>query len=71
MRKVVVLAAVVAALGMASHTAEARDRGFGFRHFSGHALAKLYLRHEGFKFHYGGFFREHQPFKPRHFGHFG
>jgi hypothetical protein len=71
MRKVVVLAAVVAALGMASHTAEARDRGFGFRHFSGHAGPKLHLRHHGLKFHHGGVFGKHRPFKSRHFRHFG
>ena len=41
MRKMMVLAAVVAALARASQPAEARDRGFGFRHFSGHAVPKL------------------------------
>ena len=69
MRKVV-LAAVVAALAMASQPAEARDRGFGFRHFSGHAGPKLHLRHHGLKFHHGGVFGKHRPFKSRHFGHF-
>lgn len=71
MRKVVVLAAVVAALAMASQPGEARDRGFGFRHFSGHAGPKLHLRHHGLKFHHGGVFGKHRPFKSRHFGHFG
>jgi hypothetical protein len=60
------LAAILAALGMASQVAEARDRTFSFRHFSGHASAKMHLRHHGFKFHHAGFFG-----KPRHFGHFG
>ena len=67
----VVLAAVGAALAMASQPAEARDRGFGFRHFSGHAAPKLHLRHHGFKFHQGSVFGKHRPFKSRHFGHFG
>jgi hypothetical protein len=71
MRKVVVLAAVVAALAMASQPAEARDRGFGFRHFSGHAGPKLHLRHHGLKFHHGGVIGKHHPFKSRHFGHRG
>ena len=71
MRKVVVLAAVVAALAMASPPAEARDRGFGSRHFSGHAGPKLHLRHHGLKFHHGRVFGKHRPFKSRHFGHFG
>jgi hypothetical protein len=55
MRKMLVLAAVVAALGMVSQPTEARDRGFGFRHFSGHAVSKLHLGNPGFKFHHGGF----------------
>jgi hypothetical protein len=66
MRKILVLAAMVAAVGMASRLAEARDRGFGSRHFSWHAGPKMHLRHHGFNFHHGGFFG-----KPRHFGHFG
>jgi hypothetical protein len=71
MCKMVVLAAVVATLAMASQPAEARDRGFGSRHFSGHAGPKLHLRQHGLKFHHGGVFRKHGPFKSRHFGHFG
>jgi hypothetical protein len=71
MRKMLVLAAVVAASTMASQPAETRDRGFGFRHFSGHAGPKLHLRHHGLKFHHGGVFGKHRPFKSRHFGHFG
>jgi hypothetical protein len=71
MRKMMVLAAVVAALGMVSQPTEVRDRGFGFRHFSGHAVPKLHLRHQGFKFHHGGFVGKPRPSESRHFGHFG
>jgi hypothetical protein len=71
MRKVVVLAAVVAALAMASQPAEARDRGFGSRHVSAHSGPKLHLRQHSLKFHHGGVFGKHPPFKSRHFGHFG
>jgi hypothetical protein len=71
MRKMILLAAVVAALAMASQPAEARERGFGFRHFSGHAGPKLHLRERGLKVHHGGVFGKHGPFKSRHFGHFG
>ena len=70
MRKVVVLAAVVAALAMESQPAEARDRGFGFRHFSGHAAPKLHLRHQGFKFYHGGSLGKPRPLKSRHFRRF-
>ena len=70
MRRMMVLAAVVAALGMVSQPTEARDRSFGFRHFSGHAMPKLHLRNQGFKFHHGGFVGKPRPFKSRHFGHF-
>jgi hypothetical protein len=69
MRKIMLLAAIVAALGMASQPTEARDRGFGFRHFSGHAGPKLQLRHHGLKFDHGGVFGKPRPFKSRHFGH--
>ena len=71
MRKVVVLAAVVAALGLVSQPTEARDRGFGFRDFSGHAGPKLHLRHHGLKLQHGNLFGKPRPFKSRHFGHFG
>ena len=71
MRKMMVLATVVAALGVVSEPTEARDRGFGFRHFSGHAGPKLHLHHPSFKFHHGGFVGEPRSFKSRHFGHFG
>jgi len=70
MGKIMLLAAIVAALGMASQPAEARDRGFGFRHFSGHAGPKLHLRQHGLKFHHGSFFGKPRPFKSRHFGDF-
>jgi hypothetical protein len=71
MRKMMVLATVVAALAMVSQPTEARDRGFGFRQFSGHAVSKPHLRHPGFKFHHGGFVGKPRSFKSRHFGHFG
>ena len=71
MRQMMVLATVVAALAMVSQPTEARDRGFGFRQFSGHAVPKLHLRHPGFKFHHGGSVRKPRSFKSRHFGHFG
>jgi hypothetical protein len=71
MRKTMVLASVVAASGMISQPTEARDRGFGFRHFSGHALPKLHLREHGLDFHHGGVFGKPRPFMSRHFGHFG
>jgi hypothetical protein len=71
MHKMVVLAAVVAALAMASQPVEARDRGFGSRHFSTHSGPKLHLRQHGLKFHHGGVFGKRPPFKSRRFGHFG
>ena len=71
MRKAMVLAAVVAVLGLMSQQTEARDRGFGVRHFSGHAVPKLHMRHQGFNFHHGSFLGKSRPFKSRHFGHFG
>jgi hypothetical protein len=70
MRKIMLLAAILAVLGMASQWAAARDHGFGFRHFSEHAVPKLYLRHHGFKFHHGRSLGKPRPFKSRHFGHF-
>jgi hypothetical protein len=69
MRKIM-LAAILAVLGMASQSAAARDHGFGFRHFSGHAGPKLHLRHHGFKFHHGGFVGKPRAIKSRHFGRF-
>jgi hypothetical protein len=71
MRKMMVLGTVVAALVMASQPTEARDRGFGFRQFSGHPVPKLHLRDPGFKFHHGGFVGKPRSFKSRHFGHLG
>jgi hypothetical protein len=52
MRKIVVLAAMLAVLGMPSQAAEAGNRGAGFRHISPHVGAKLH----GFKLHRPGFF---------------
>jgi hypothetical protein len=71
MPKMMLLAAVLAAFGIVSQPTEARDRDFGFRHFSGHAGPKLHLRHQSFKFHRGGVFGKPRAFKPRHFGHRG
>jgi hypothetical protein len=70
MRKIVLLAAMIAALGKTSQAAGAHDRGFSFRHFSGHAGPKLHLRDRGRNFHHGGLFGQRRPFKPRHFGDF-
>jgi hypothetical protein len=69
MRKMMLLAAVVAVLAMVSQPTEARDRGFGFRHFSGHTGPKLHMRHPGFKFHHGVVGKP-RAFKSRHFAHF-
>jgi hypothetical protein len=71
MRKILVLAAGLAALGMASQAAEARDRTFSFRHLSPHAGTGFHLPHRGLKFHHRGFFGTHRHFKPWPFGHFG
>jgi hypothetical protein len=75
MRKIAVLAAMLAVLAMASQGAEAGNRGVGFRHISPHVGAKLH----GFKLHHPGVFgkrgivRLGKPrlFKPRHFSRFG
>jgi hypothetical protein len=75
MRKIAVLAAMLAVLGMASQAAEAGDRRVGLRHSSLHVGGKLH----GFKFHRPGFFGkrsivrfgEPRLFKPRHFSRFG
>jgi hypothetical protein len=71
MRKMMVLATVVAAFAMVSQPTEARDRGFGFRQFSGHPVPKLHLRHPGFKFRHGSFVGKPRSSKSRHFGDFG
>jgi hypothetical protein len=71
MRTIILVAAIIAPLGMASQPAEARDRGFGSRHFSAHSAPKLHLGHHGLKFHHGGVFGKHRPFKSGHFGQFG
>jgi hypothetical protein len=75
MRKIVVLAAMLAVLGMASQAAGAGNRGAGFRHISPHVGAKL----RAFKLHRPGVFgkrsivkvRKPRLFKPRHFSRFG
>jgi len=75
MRKIAVLAAMLAVLGMASQAAEAGNRGAGFRHVSPHVGAKLH----GFKLHRPGVFGKRsvldfgkpRHFKPRHFSRFG
>ena len=71
MRKIMLLAAIVAALGMAPQSAEARDRGFSLRHFSGARWPEAAPATLGLKFHHGGFFGKPRPFKPPRFGHFG
>jgi hypothetical protein len=65
MRKILVLAAIVAAVGMVSQATEARDRTFSFRHFSPHAGTGFHLPH------HGGFFGKHRHFKPWPFGQLG
>lgn len=75
MRKIAVLAAMLALLGMAAQAADAGNRSAGFRHVSPHVGAKLH----GFKFHRPGFFGKRsivkfgkpRLFKPRHFSRFG
>ena len=71
MRKILVLAAIVAAVGMVSQAAEAGDRTFSFRHFSPHAGTGFHRPHLSLKFHHRGFFGKHRHFKPLPFGHFG
>ena len=75
MRKIAVLAAMLAVLGMASQAADAGNRGAGLRHVSPHVGAKLH----GFKLHRPGSFGKRsivkfgkpRLFKPRHFSRFG
>jgi hypothetical protein len=75
MRRIVVLAAMLAVLGMVSQAAEAGNRGTGFRHISPHVGAKFH----GFKLHRPGFvgkrnafkFGKARLFKPRPFSRFG
>jgi hypothetical protein len=71
MGKILVLAAILASLGITSPAAEARDRTFSFRHFSPHAGTGFLLPHYGFKFRHRGLFGKHRHFKPWPFGHFG
>jgi hypothetical protein len=70
MGNILVLAAILAALGLGSQAAEARDRAFSFHHFSPHAGAGFHRPHHGLKFHHHGF-GKHRHFKPWPFGHFG
>jgi hypothetical protein len=71
MPKIMLLAATVAALGMAPQPTEAQDRGFGSRHFSEQAGPMLPLRQRGLDFDHRGFFGRPPPFASRHFDHFG
>jgi hypothetical protein len=71
MGKILVPAAILVAVGMASRVAEARDRTFSFRHFSPHAGTGFHLPDHGLKFHHRGFFGKHRHFKRGPFGHFG
>ena len=50
MPKIMLLAAMVAALGTVPQPTEAHDRGFGSRHFSGQVGPTLQLRYRGLKF---------------------
>jgi hypothetical protein len=75
MRRIVVLAAMLAVLGMVSQGAEAGNRGTGFRHISPHVGATFH----GFKLRRPGFvgkrnalkFGRARLFKPRPFSRFG
>jgi hypothetical protein len=67
MRKIAVLAAMLAVLGMASQAADAGNRGAGFRHISPHVGAKLH----GFKLHHRGFLGKHSIVKLHRPGFFG
>ena len=68
MRRLVMFAAVLAAVAIAPQPGEAGDRGFGFRHFSPHPAAGLHLPRHGFKHHHGQFFGKHRHLEPRHGG---
>jgi hypothetical protein len=66
-RKIMMLAAMVAALGIAPQPAEARDFGFGFRHGSPQVGAKLHRPHHGATVHHRGITAKPRHFKPRRF----
>lgn len=70
MRKIVMIAALLAAAAMAPQPAEAGDRGSGFRHFPPHAGARFHRPHHGLKFDHRGFVGKHRQFEPRHFHRF-
>jgi hypothetical protein len=59
MRKIVVLAAMLAVLGMASQAADAGNRGVGVRHLSPHVGAKIH----DFKLHRPGVFGKRNVFQ--------
>lgn len=67
MRRLVMLAAMLAAVGLAPQPADAGDRGFGFGHFSPHPSAKLHQPHHRFGGHHRHAFGKHRHFKHRHF----
>jgi hypothetical protein len=75
MRKIMLLAAALAMLGMGPQLAQARDQGAGGRHFSTHAGVKFHRPHHGFEHRRRGFFGPHQGrgfFGPHHgFEHHG
>ena len=68
MRKIVLLAAMLIAPGLAALPAEAGDRGPGFRHAPPHVGAAPHVWRHGKSFH-PGHFRHHRHVSPRHFGH--
>jgi hypothetical protein len=59
MRKIAMLTAMLAVLGMASQAADAGNRGVGVRHLSPHVGAKIH----GFKLHRPGVFGKRSAFK--------
>jgi hypothetical protein len=52
---------------MAPPSADAGERGFGFRHFSPHSGWKMHRPQHRFEFHRSHSFGKHRHFKPRHF----
>lgn len=70
MRKIVVLAVMLIAPGMAPQSAEAADRRPGFGNFPPHSFSQPHFARHGSRSH-GGHFGPPRHFQPRHFGHFG
>jgi hypothetical protein len=68
--KIMLLTAIVAALGMVPQPSEADDGGFASRPFPGHFGPTLQLPQHGRDFHGGSFFAKPGPFEPQHFGRF-